>query len=251
MLILKKQRSGISYNYVWFADRPNPKDALKPVVYMQCRTAEATTGFTRQPFHTMLIDLQQDSDTILGATSRSTSYQIKRAMREGVVFEPVSDLAAFISFYNEFAQTKQQSILTEGDFSGWGKHTVAFATLSDGRPLAMHSYIVDPEISRVRLLHSASHFRTSDDSSERNAVGRANRYLHYATMLHYKDLGFTQYDMGGYAKDSSDPVLKAIVRFKDGFGGEIVREERFVSWPMQLLQLGGAVAHRLRKPKAS
>ena len=124
---------------------------------------------------------------------------------------------------------------------------LAFVAKSDGAPFAMHSYIVDSELGRVRMLHSASHFRASEDSNHRNAVGRANRFLHYATMLHFKQLGFNQYDFGGYAKGGSDPALQAIARFKDGFGGELVREDRFVSIPMQLLQTLSGVLQKARK----
>ena len=247
MLTLKKQRFGISYDYIWFAQQPSTKNALRRVVYMQCPNSGSAPGYLRQLFYTMMIDLQQEPEAILSATSRSTSYQIKRAIREGVTLEPVTDLAEFVSFYNEFARTKDRSKLTELDLFGWRRDTVGFAAMSEGQPLAMHTYIVDSELGRARLLHSASHFRTSDDTGIRNAVGRANRFLHYATILEFKDQGLIQYDMGGFAKDSKDPTLQAIARFKSGFGGEIVREDGFVSIPMHILQLCGRAAQRFRK----
>lgn len=180
--------------------------------------------------------------------SRSTSYQTRRAIREGVTLVPVSNSSDFISFYNLFARTKNRSKLTESELAGWGQDIFGFAAVSEGQPLALHTYLVDAGLGRARLLHSASHFRASDDSSQRNAIARANRFLHYATMLHFKDRGITKYDMGGYAKNSSDPVLQAIARFKDGFGGEVVREDRYVSIPLHGLQAFGRVARHVRSP---
>jgi hypothetical protein len=248
MLIIKKQRFGISYDYVWFAQRPSTKNIIRRVVYMQCLESGPAPGYLRRTFYTKIIDLGQDPEVILSATSRSTSYQIKRAIREGVTLAPVTDVADFVSFYNEFSRTKQRGRLTGSDLLGWGQDIVAFAAMSERQPAVMHTYVVDSDLRRARLLHSASHFRTTNDTSQRNAVGRANRFLHYATILHFRDRGFTQYDMGGYAKGSSDPTLQAIARFKDGFGGELVREDRYVSIPMHILQLLGLAAHRVRKP---
>ena len=248
MLVIKKNKFGISYDYIWFAERPSLKNAFGRVVYMQCLDSGPAIGFLRRPFFTKIIDLEQDADTILSETSRSTSYQIKRAIREGVTMVPVAKPSDFVSFYNLFARTKNRSKLTEGELAGWGQEVLGFAALSEGQPLAMHTYLVDTSVARARLLHSASHFRTSDDSSQRNAIARANRFLHYATMLHFKDQGITKYDMGGYAKNSSDPVLQAIARFKDGFGGEVVREDRYVSLPLHGLQAFGRVARHVRSP---
>jgi lipid II:glycine glycyltransferase (peptidoglycan interpeptide bridge formation enzyme) len=251
MLIQKRKRFGIPYDYVWFAPSLSAASMVKPVVYMQCLKPGSASGHLRQTFYTKLIDLKQGADAILSAMSRSTSYQVKRAMREGVTFESLDDIDQFLAFYNEFTRTKNLGQLTAGDLDGWGKEVLAFVAKSEDKRLAMHSYIVDAELGRVRMLHSASHFRESEDSSHRNAVGRANRYLHYAIMLHFKELGFSQYDFGGYAKGSSDPTLQAIARFKDGFGGELVREDRFVSLPMHTLQTLGGLFHKARKSVAA
>ena len=48
----------------------------------------------------------------------------------------------------------------------------------------------------MRLLYSASHFRATSDSGERNRIGRANRLLHWHEIITLKDLGFELYDLG-------------------------------------------------------
>ena len=50
---------------------------------------------------------------------------------------------------------------------------------ADGEDLVWHSYLSGSD--RVRLLYSASLFRTVDNSTYRQRVGRANRYHHWST----------------------------------------------------------------------
>lgn len=73
---------------------------------------------------------------------------------------------------------------------------------------------------RARLLHSASHFRNSNDSGYRNMVGRANRWLHWKALLRFKASGHTCYDWGGWYDGTDDDARLNINRFKEGFGGE-------------------------------
>ena len=114
---------------------------------------------------------------------------------------------------------------------------MASAAAFDGQEqVVMHSYIVDREASRARLLHSASLFRNVDDSKERNAIGRANRLLHFKAMMLFAEQGFDCYDFGGYAMDTEDRDLVSINRFKDEFGGELAEESSYLSYPMFLIK---------------
>lgn len=100
----------------------------------------------------------------------------------------------------------------------------------EGNPIVMHSYLIDNEDrGRVRLLHSASHFRSLLSSQERALVGRANRFLHYKDMLYFRNKGFSTYDFGGISIDDNDEEQKKIGAFKRGFGGLIVEESNFMS----------------------
>ena len=84
MLEIRKKRHGLSYSYIWFAEAPSLARALAPVVYMQCRHQGPAAGYSSDVFHTLLVDLAADPDTLLRTMSRTTSYKIKRARREGV-----------------------------------------------------------------------------------------------------------------------------------------------------------------------
>lgn len=70
-------------------------------------------------------------------------------------------------------------------------------------------------------------------------------------MLRFKEAGITTYDMGGYAKDTTDAELAAINSFKAGFGGVVVREDHYISLPMHLLQMAGRAKRRLARGRAA
>ena len=84
----------------------------------------------------------------------------------------------------------------------------------DGKTVVYHSYIFDDK--NCRLLHSCSDFRTGD-SSERNSIGRANKYLHWMDILSFKREGLIKYDWGGVA---SFEKPNGIDMFKEAFGGD-------------------------------
>lgn len=236
MLKFRKARFGIPYDYVWFAESPRPRDAIGPCVYMQCRRVAPMAGYIQRPFSTKIIDLRQPEEAILKGMNDTTSRKIRKAVREGITVQKVVSVDAFIDFFNAFAQSKSREKLTAGEIDGWGTHTFAFAALRGNEVLVMQSYVADQERGRARLLHSASHFRNLADSAERGEVSRANCYLHFAVMKHWKEAGLSEFDLGGYASGSADPELANIARFKDGFGGVEVREMSFISYPMAVLQ---------------
>ena len=111
---------------------------------------------------------------------------------------------------------------------------LTMACLGD-EPVVMHSYIIDREDKRVRLLHSASDFRSLSTSQERAIIGRANRFLHYSDIIYFKNNGFFIYDFGGISLDKNDAEQLKISEFKRGFGGVLVEESNFLSWPLIFL----------------
>lgn len=244
MIVVKKRRSGIAYKYVWFAHKPVPLSGFGLAIYAQCKHDRPVPGFVRRPFCTKIVDLRACEADLLKNMSRRGAEDVKRAKREGVTLRIIDDAEEFLPFFNAFAAGKGLSPVTSDELAGWGREIVGLAAMVDGSPAAMHTYIVDRDDSRARLLHSASLFRQSASKEERAAIGRANRLLHYEAMLHFKAQGIVSYDLGGYAKDSADPQLANIAKFKDTLGGEVVREDHYVSLPLHMLQqLDDLLAH--------
>jgi hypothetical protein len=224
MISITRKKFGIPINDVFFAG--TPEECAHPAAiqfFVQARSPHK--AFT--PFKTQAIDLTASADELSKALSKNTRYKINRAEREGLsprlaVTPSASEAILYADFYDTFAAQKRLPPCNRAKLQSLANSQ--FLILSsvsdlDGSLLAAHAYVKDPSEGRVRLLHSASHFRGMDDSTERNKIGRANRLLHWFEILSLKNAGFRLYDLGGIPNDDSDPEKNAIARFKLEFGG--------------------------------
>lgn len=206
-------------------------------------------GMFCRDFYTILIDLHQHQTVLLARMKRDTRYDIRRGGRDGFVYELYSGkdpaiFNEFCDFYDEFAVRLNQpklrrawlSLLTESD----SLHLSRIAE-EGGPTLVWHGYLRIK--SRVTLLHSASLFPVGANSAWRTKVGRANRFQHWQDLMRFKDDHISLYDFGGWYEGKSDQKRLRINRFKEEFGGEIVRNyicERALTWR-------GALFLRLRQ----
>ena len=87
--------------------------------------------------------------------------------------------------------------------------------------MVWHAYHVGYD--RATLLHSASVLRAESGQALRTKVGRANRYHHWRDILYFKQLGLRIYDFGGWYEKKEDRARLNINKFKEGFGGNIVK----------------------------
>ena len=87
--------------------------------------------------------------------------------------------------------------------------------------MVWHAYLRSNH--RATLLYSASLFRKFDSSALRNKMGRANRFQHWQDIQRFKAEGVSVYDFGGWYEGNRDQERLRINRFKEEFGGEIVK----------------------------
>jgi hypothetical protein len=229
MLSILRYKYGIPINDVFFSD--NPLDATQhgAITYFVQAKVPAH-GFFQ--FKTQVIDLSARSATLFAELSSSTRYKIRRAEREGAqasltTSPDTAEIERFCDFFDGFAALKGLPGSNRKKMHALGAAQglmLTRATDKDGELLVAHAYITDRGCSRLRLLYSASHFRATEDTEERNRIGRANRFLHWREIEQSKDLGFEQYDLGGIPLDQRDPAKNAIARFKSEFGGHHVIE---------------------------
>lgn len=245
MLEIQKSRSIVTYTQKWFSAVPMIGDSIRLVMYTQSRFVGIRPGFARKPFFTKLVNLGIGRGELLDHCEKKTRYEINRADRDGTEFTVEGDLEKFVEFYNLFADSKGLRRLRRREFiQQYGPHVIVTKAVHGNVDLVMHCYLIDRDVSRVRLLRSASLHRLQSSSADKSLIGRANRFLHYRDMLYFKGNGFRVYDLGGYAHRTDDPVLRRINDFKDGFGGELVEESHFISLP---LLAGIRVAHVKRR----
>jgi hypothetical protein len=181
--------------------------------------------------HTRLIGLAAPPDAIFSAFSRRTKYEINRARkRDGVTTSftrapNAHDVASFMDYYDAFARTKKRPPIERPyleSLAAAGKLAITVARGPDGRILSTHAYLIGR--GRSRLTHSASLFRLECDPEAKTLVARANRLLHWADITAFQALGLDVYNLGGWVVGSSDTALLQINRFKEQFGGYVVRE---------------------------
>lgn len=128
-----------------------------------------------------------------------------------------SVLDSFGAMYHEMYAEKgmQGQYLPVAELKAYakaGKLTVTTAAMED-KLIVYHSYVHDGQ--NARLLHSCSEFRAADNAT-RNAIGRANKFLHWEDMRYLKGIGVTRYDWGGVASPTEP---NGIDKFKMSFGG--------------------------------
>jgi hypothetical protein len=184
-------------------------------------------GVPCSSMQTILIELAPDPDVLLAAVSKDTRYEIRRAgEKDRLEYEVVEGtphtVDAFARYYAQFAALKGLPPL----YSDY-LHTLARARAldlsvvrHDGEVLVWHAYHRGRE--RVRLLHSVSLYRTTEDSARRNLVGRANRYHHWQDICRFRADAIALYDFGGWYEGARDLEKVRINAFKEEFGGTIV-----------------------------
>jgi hypothetical protein len=180
-------------------------------------------------FHTIHLDLTRDEDSLFAAFSRSCRYNVRRAERDDLtetraVSAGRDIVGEFVAFFDRFAAGKGLPRAPAGrlaQIAAAGQLDLS-SVAANGQTLVWHAYLRAG--SRARQLHSASLFRERDDSSARNLIGRANRYLHWQDIRHYKGAGLPLFDFGGWYAGRDDHDLLRINAFKEEFGGSIVRE---------------------------
>jgi hypothetical protein len=224
----------------WFAESVGSAFS-QLIVYRHASSLGPALGYKRLPCHTKIVDLRWQPEEILAAFDRGTQYDIRRAQKDGVCCEMTEDLGMAAKFYDEFAEHKRLRKLgaTLADLGS----LLQVSVVAKGGWLAAHYYIVDPEIKRVRLLHSASLRYSADNPAHRQLIGRANRYLHWQDILHYRKQGMTIYDFGGYEANATDPEIRGVAEFKDSFGGRLMEESNYV--PLWLYWWGRIRLHDL------
>ncbi|WP_409253096.1 hypothetical protein V1502_03950 [Bacillus sp. SCS-153A] len=179
-------------------------------------------SFTFQKlFRTLLIDLEKDKQELFNDFSKKVRYEIKRAERQGVKYSEIhkpsdKEIEEFTKSFNKFAAEKKIRPCNSNKLKAYRNKNAFVITRANVEEsfLCSHGYIFDGE--RAIMLYSFS-FKNTDDTEQRNLIGRANRYLHWRSILSFKKKGGKWYDLCGLSLDKNE--LQGINRFKKGFGG--------------------------------
>lgn len=222
------QGSHLTTLHVWF-EKSIPLKVTTDMVTLHgyLGAVDACTNVVKKELqHTLITDLTVAEDEIVQSFTRTFRYQVNRAQREEIlthVFtsEQLSKDDAVIKSFSEMYRLmfeekgrKNASINTR-ELEAYIKSNslIITCTYLKDNPVVYHSYVCDGK--HARLLHSCSEFRAAENAT-RNAIGRANKYLHVQDMRYFISLGYEEYDWGGvFSYDGDDGIDK----FKMSFGG--------------------------------
>ena len=180
------------------------------------------------PQETLISDLSLSENDLLAVTTKTVRNEINRSKREDVGIsvyrgKEISDdlLNKFNIMYHAMYEEKGMQgyylpIKEQKEYATKGALIITTSEIEE-KKVVYHSYITDGYHSR--FLHSCSEFRVADNAM-RNAIGRANKYLHWNDWLYLKQQGVVEYDWGGIA---SYEMPNGIDRFKMSFGGQYVK----------------------------
>ena len=221
LVINRRKKHGVDFREVWYAEEKCGLDGI--LLY---RGAKKPIGKVLREVRTLITDLTQSEEEIIGKATKNCRYEIRRGDRENITTEfktgkeiAEQDIAQFCEFFVDFWKSKGmpdegyekykeeiETYVKEGAFA------ISCAKV-DGEVLVYHTYIVGDDF--VRFYQSASQFRNENVNAA--IAGIANRYLHKADMMYFKKMGKSIYDWGGAGLRDE---VKNITKFKESFGGE-------------------------------
>jgi hypothetical protein len=226
MITITRSKSGVTYRQHWFARSPRQGWGLTTL--RQYLGTAPGFPFFKQTQHTLLIDLNQDDETLQSGMSKNMRAQLRKAENDGFVWEPSTDLEEFRQLFNAFAADKKLKALSTGVLEAEREFLFVAKVLFEGRPLVAHAYLVDREESRARFLYGAT-VRLAE-GVDANLVGRSNRWAHWREIQEFRTQGLKTFDFGGYALDTKDAQKQGINQFKESFGGRVVEESTYDSF---------------------
>src|SRR6266704_1731469 len=199
---------GAVYGELWYEEELPANPGVDIVLHRQ--SAAPIANVQAIPFLSLVIDLSVKEDAIADGLGME------------FIVDPESRLDEFRAFFDAFARQKS---LAPADprwlIAACKARQLALASASrNGETLVWHAYVMSG--TTARLQHSGSYFRNKENDY-RALVGRANRWLHWRTLLRFKEMGMERYDWGGLFEDESAPERAGINNFKRSFGG---RQER-------------------------
>jgi FemAB family len=223
--VIAFRRRGITIGEAYFDPAPERVDRVD---LMRVVGAFSPPDEGSRQLHTLVLDLSADEDAIFEQMSKDTRSKVRRAMQKdpltvGALPEPsAGEVDEFADFYDRFASAQSVSLAFRPRLHALaerGNLVITVVRGEDGADLVRHAYVAAR--GRGFMLYSGSVLDQSGDSGVRNLIGRANRYLHWHDIRHFKERGFELYDFGGLDVTGRSEKTAGIARFKQGFGGEV------------------------------
>lgn len=241
---------------VWFDGEPS--SARVDWIYHRQRSVPLPRGRWRH-FYTVLIDLRKTPAELFAEMESKTAHKITEAREtdglecERCDAEDPNLIAEVEMMWNKFAMADKTPRFERDWVEGIreaGFLDVTAAKDLAGNVLAYHLVLLTPQ--RARQLIAISPHRAVPSVAWRNAVSRANCLIHWHNFQVFREQGISYFDFGGWHAGTSDIRLLGINRFKQSFGGKVVREfdcEQPVTFKGRVLLAAAELLRRLKQAR--
>lgn len=235
MIIIKKKIFGLTATQKWFPKFINVLDFITITMYKQVDLQiKSSCFYFKEKAYTLHSNLDLPEEEILKKFNSTIRNEVRRADKEGNSYKYAECKDIFLNIFNDFASKKGISCQSTNSLDAYGDNLILTSTCINNITTVVHSYLIDSDLNKVRLLHSATK-RFSDDLN-RNLIARSNKYLHFMDMMIFKKKGFVIYDWGGIAFGTENKSLLGINKFKESFGGQLIEQKNLYS-PLYKLTL--------------
>lgn len=233
MIVVKKRKFGLVAIQKWFPTEVKFLDSILISMYKQVDlNTPYSFLFKKESSYTLHSDLLLSDEEIMKRFSSTIRNEIRRAEREGSIYNNSTSVDCFLTIFNDFAIQKGLAIQSIESLKSFNSSLVLTSTSINNEITATHSYLIDLDNRKVRLLHSAT--QRFSENIDTNMIARSNKYLHYMDMKMFKSQGYETYDWGGIAFGSENKSLLGINKFKESFGGQLIEQYNLYS-PIYLL----------------
>lgn len=228
MILIRKKKNGLIATQKWFSNEVKSFDFLTITVYKQVDLKVKSSFFYyKKWFYTLHSNLNIPKEDIVKKFSSTIRNEINRSDKEGCVFNSSESKANFIAIFNDFAEQRGIASLSIEKLNELNDNLRLTSSSVSGVITAVHSYLVDYDSKKVRLLHSGT--QRFSEGLDRNMIARSNKFLHYMDLIQFKQEGFLLYDWGGIAIGTQDVGMQGINKFKESFGGELIMQKDLYS----------------------
>jgi lipid II:glycine glycyltransferase (peptidoglycan interpeptide bridge formation enzyme) len=190
-------------------------------------------GCIKTDFHTVILDLKLAEDEIIADFSGTVRKNVRKAEKLGMVADFNQDLKSFLGFYNTFAKSKGIYPVPESLIDELKSNFKICWVRYEGEILSAGLSLYDERLGIAYDYLAGS--RRLDERFDRATVGLAGKLMKKEEIMHFKKMGMSKYDFGGYAWETTDKSLMGINEFKLSFGGSVMKLANFKSIPYFIL----------------
>jgi lipid II:glycine glycyltransferase (peptidoglycan interpeptide bridge formation enzyme) len=205
---------------IWFSDVPFDLKGFDGVSFHACTRNVDLEGFSKEEFTTLMIDLNQDLDSIWKKMSKSDCRDaINKAVKDGIIIRINQGYEIFYDLNREFRDKKEigEYNLT---IDYMKKNGTLFLAEINGQVVSGQFYLNDERNFRW-LLGASRRFEVTGEM--KRSVSNAYRLIIWEAIKYAKEMGIVNFDMGGYYTGKEpDPQKEGINKFKITFGGDLV-----------------------------